>query len=205
MLARQHQVQGGLRAHEARRALRAARARQQAQRHLGQPQPGARQRDAVMRGQRHFQPAAQRGAVQHGHHGLGAGFDLVAEVGQDGRLRRFAEFADVGAGDEVPPGAGQHDGAHLRVRLGVADGRSQVGAHGGAQRIDRRMVDGDDKYVFIAAREGGAGACAVCHGQCLRQGSPRARPGDRGGNGGAWRARAARLFLWLYSFSVNMS
>lgn len=89
-----------------------------------------------MRRQRHFQAAAQRGAMQRGHHRLGAGFDLVADVGQGGRTRRLAEFADVGAGDEVVAGAGQQHGAHLRVALGLVDGAGQAGAHIGAQGID---------------------------------------------------------------------
>ncbi|MNX44279.1 hypothetical protein D3C86_747620 [compost metagenome] len=129
VLARQHQVQRGGRANQTGRALRAARARQQAQVHFGQAQLGAGKRYAIVRGQGHFQPAAQRRAMQRGHHRLGAGFNLIADVGQGGGLGRLAEFADVGAGNEILARAHQQNGAYGGVGLRGLDGVGQVAPH----------------------------------------------------------------------------
>ncbi|MNW87876.1 hypothetical protein D3C86_171300 [compost metagenome] len=211
-LAGQHQVHRGRGAHQARRALRAARAGQQAQVHLGQPQLGARQRHAVVRGQGDFKSAAQRRAMQGRDHRFGAGFDLVAHVRQERLLRRLAELADVGARDEVPARAHQQDRADLVVGLRALNGRRQVAAHGGAQGVDRRVVQGDDQDVFVAARPCRAGACAVCHGQCLRGGFLLAGRAARGWGpcAGAPRMRCLAgqgwpVFYGLYSFAVKMS
>ena len=63
---------------------------------------------------------------------------------QAGRLRRLAEFGDVGAGDEGAAAAGQHD----RLDFGIGDRAlhafEDAAAHRGAQRVDGRAVDRDD-------------------------------------------------------------
>jgi hypothetical protein len=38
--------------------------------------------------------------MDHGHHGLAAGLDTVADIGQERLDRGLAEFADIGTGDE---------------------------------------------------------------------------------------------------------
>ena len=60
------------------------------------------------------------------------------------RLRRFAEFGDVGAGDEGAATAGQDDRLHFRIGDGAFDAFENTAADGGAQRIHRRAVDRDD-------------------------------------------------------------
>ncbi len=56
-----------LRTDRARQTLRAAGARQQAELHFGQAEPGFLGRDAEVTGQRDLEPAAERGAVNRGH------------------------------------------------------------------------------------------------------------------------------------------
>ena len=98
-------------ADQARQALRAAGARQQAELHFGQADLGRGHRDAVVAAQRHLEPAAERRAVDRGDHRLGRVLDRSSQLGQRSAIdRRLAEFGDVGAGDEGAAGADQHDG-----------------------------------------------------------------------------------------------
>src|ERR1700676_872678 len=60
------------------------------------------------------------------------------------RLRRLAEFGDVGAGDEGAAGAGQHDRLHFRIGDRALDAIENAAADGRAQRVHRRTVDRDD-------------------------------------------------------------
>ena len=108
MTARQHQVERGLRTNQARRALRAARAGQQAERDFGQPELRARHREPVMRGERDFEAAAERRAVQRDHDRLRARFDPLAYIRQRRRRDRLAELADVGAAMSAAGADDQH-------------------------------------------------------------------------------------------------
>ncbi len=121
MATDQHQLECGCSADQARRALRAAGARHQAELHLGQAELGAVHRQPVVRCQRHLQPTPERRAVQRGDHRLAAGLDAVAHVGQRRRLRRLAELADVCTGDEVAAGADEQHRGDGVVRLGRVD------------------------------------------------------------------------------------
>ena len=161
--AAQHQFQCRLHADQARRALRAARAGQQAQRHFGQAQLGGGRGQAVVRRERHFEPAAERGAVDRGDHRLGAVLDRKAGLGQRGRLRRLAELADVRAGDEIAAGADDQHRLGGAVGLGRVDGGHEAAAHIHAQGVDGRVVDGHHEHVAMTlegdgtGRRGGAG------------------------------------------------
>ena len=99
----------------ARQALRAARARQQAELHFGQAEPGILGRDAEVAGERHFEPAAKRRAMNGGNDRLRAVLHQGQHFVEAGRLRRLAEFGDVGAGDEGAAGTGQHDRLDFRI------------------------------------------------------------------------------------------
>lgn len=114
----QHQRQRGLRADQTRRALRAARAGQKAELHFRQTELRAFDGEPVMRGQRDFQPAAERRAVNRGDDRLAARFDAVADVGQRRRNRRLAELADIRARDETAARA--HDQHRARGRFASA-------------------------------------------------------------------------------------
>ncbi|MNT11085.1 hypothetical protein D3C72_1459470 [compost metagenome] len=149
MAAAEHQFERGLHADEARRALRAARAGQQAQRHFGQAQLGGGRGEAVVRRQGNLQPAAERGAMDGSDHRLGAVLDLQADLGQRGLLRRLAELADVRAGDEVAARADDQHALGAAVGLGRIDGGGQAAAHVHAQGVDGRVVDGHHAHVAL--------------------------------------------------------
>ena len=56
----------------------------------------------------------------------------------------FAEFLDVGSGDERAPAADQHDGAYFGVLFRRLDPCENAFRNSGAQRVHRRIIDGDD-------------------------------------------------------------
>src|SRR5258708_21903642 len=60
------------------------------------------------------------------------------------RLRRLAEFGDVGAGDEGTAAAGQDDRLHLGIGDRALDAFEDAAPHRSTQRVQRRTVDGDD-------------------------------------------------------------
>ncbi len=146
VLAAEHQLGRGLHAHQARRALRAAGAGQQAQIHLGQAQFGTGQGDTEMRGHGDFEPTAQGRAVDGGDHQLGARLHAIEHIGQRGRHGRLAELADVGAGDEGLALADDEHGLERRVLLQLLHRRQQAGTHALAQGVDGRVVDADHQH-----------------------------------------------------------
>jgi len=148
-LAGEHEGGGRLHAHQARGALGAARAGQQAQVHLGQAQRGGGQGQPVVGRQSHLQPTAQGRAVQHGDRGLVQVFDGAADLGQDRGHRGLAEFADVRPGNEGLAGAHQQHGGHCGVGMRLLHGGQKALAHGGAQGVDGRVVDGDDQNIAM--------------------------------------------------------
>jgi len=84
-------------------------------------------RDAHLAGQRHFQPAAEAKAVDHGNRRHAQGFEAVDHRvrAADRFLDRFgiggaAEFVDIGAGDEAGSFRGTNDktGRPLLFQLG---------------------------------------------------------------------------------------
>ena len=122
-------LDGAGNADPARQALGAARAGNDAQRHLGQAQQRAGQRDACVAGQRQLQAAAQRRAVQRCNNRFAAGFNLS----DDGRhlrvLQRLAEFPQVGAGHKGGAAADDDAGAQLRLGLQLLYRRRQTLAY----------------------------------------------------------------------------
>ena len=76
------------------------------------------------------------------------------------------ERRDVGAGDERPPGAADHDRGDAGVALGRVERGGQALGHARAERVDRRVVDLDDEHVAVTM-----GANELGHGQRI----PRAR------------------------------
>ncbi len=128
----------------ARQALRAAGARQQAEFHLGQAEFGVLGRDAEMTGERDFETAAKRGAVNGGNDRLRTVLHHGQHFMQARRLRRLAEFGDVGAGDEGAAGAGQHDRLHFGIGDRALHALQDTAADRGAQRVHGRTVDRDN-------------------------------------------------------------
>ena len=145
-------------ARDARQALGAAGAGEQAQFDLGNAQLGGGNRDPIMAAERDLEPAAQGGAVDRGDHRLGAGFDPVDDFGQPRHHRRLAEFGDVGAGEEGLALAADHDRLDRVIGFGFLDRRDQPLADRGAERVDRRIVAGDDQdVVMLVGRNRGIG------------------------------------------------
>ena len=147
------ELQGLLDADGARQALRAAGTRDDAELDLGQSQLAhVLGRDAVVAAQRQLQPAAQRRAVDGRHHRLGRGLDAVDQLRQVGLLHLGLEFRDVGAGREEPARAGQHDGLHARIGIGLVEGLLQPHTQGMAQRVDGWVVHLDDGDIALLLR-----------------------------------------------------
>ena len=103
-----------------------------------------------MAAERDLEAAAERGAVDRGDHRLAGVFDAGDDLAEAGRLRRLAEFGDVGAGDEGTPAAGQDDAFDLRVGDGGGNVLVNPATNCRAERIDRGTVDRDDGNVITA-------------------------------------------------------
>ncbi len=134
-----------LRSDETRQALRPAGPGQEAKLDFGQADLRRRHGDAAMAGERHLEAAAQCRAVHCRDHRFRHRLDQGDDLAEAGRLRRLAEFGDVGAGEKGAPGAGDHHGVDRRVIAHPAQRLDEACPHFVLQRIDRRIVDGDDR------------------------------------------------------------
>ena len=92
------ELQRPFRPDQARQALRAAGARQEAELDLGQADAGAGRGDAVMAAERELEAAAERRAVDRRDDRLADALDRLDDLDQPGRAARLAELRDVGAG-----------------------------------------------------------------------------------------------------------
>ena len=145
MAARDDHVERRLRPDQPRQSLGPGAAREDADQHLRQPDLGARHGDAIVGGERQFEPAAQRIAVDCRDHRFLAGVeDLMRAATVDRRRPVGAEGADVGAGDKAAAGADQHHRADRRVGIAALDALDDALGHARRQRVDRRVVDRDD-------------------------------------------------------------
>ena len=114
-----------------------------------------------MRGEGDLQPAAQSIAVNRRDHGFGARIEhLVGALSRNRRWAPGAELADVGAGDKAPSGADQHHRLDRGVGIAALDILDDALGHARAQRVDRRVVDGDDADPFHILK---ANQCAFRH------------------------------------------
>ena len=130
---------------QAGRPLRAARAGQDAERHLRQADAQPLDPHARMGGERDLQPAAERDAVEDRDHRRLARLQQVHDVGQDRVPRRGAELADVGPRDEGAAAAVERDHLHPRVRLRRPEAGDQPGAQRVGGRVHRRVVERDQR------------------------------------------------------------
>jgi hypothetical protein len=96
---------------------------QQAELHFGRAELGRRHRHPIMAGERDFEPAAERGAVDRGDHRLRAIFDRVDHHRQPRLLRRLAELGYVGPGEEGLALAGYDQRRDAVVGLRLLDRR----------------------------------------------------------------------------------
>ena len=142
-------VQGLLDADETRQPLRALGAGNDPEVDLGLADERLRHGDAEVAGHGDLETAAERRAMNRHDHGLGAVFDARQQrVHVARRLaiapRRTLEAVDIGAGDEGPARAHEHDRRHRLVALRGVEGLDDGFGNAGTQRIDGRVVDGDD-------------------------------------------------------------
>src|SRR5439155_23265001 len=119
-------------------------ARQQDELHFRQAELRFLGRHAIVACQRDFETAAERRAVNRGNDRLRRVLHQDKHFGETRRLRRLAEFGDVGARDEGAACAGQHDCLNFRVRDRALHAFEDAAAHRGAERIYRGAVDRDD-------------------------------------------------------------
>src|SRR5262249_59550593 len=101
---------------------RPAAARQNANQHLWQADLRARHGDAVVRGERNLETAAERIAVDRRDDRLLARVEhLMCALSRYRRRPPRTELADVGAGDKAPSGADQHHRPDRRVGIAALD------------------------------------------------------------------------------------
>ena len=143
-------VQGFLDADETRQPLRALGAWNDPEVDLGLADERVRHGDTEVAGHGDLETAAERRAVNRHDHGLAAVLDARQQrVHVARRLavapRRTLEAVDIGAGDERPARAHEHDRRHRLVALRGVEGLDDGFGNAGTERIDGRIVDGDDR------------------------------------------------------------
>ena len=149
-LAGDDHLQRLLRSDETRQPLRAARPGQKAELDFGQADARPRRRDAEVASERQLEAAAQRGAVQRRDDRLRHRLDRGDDIVKARSLRRFAKFGDVGAGEKGPAGAGDHHRLDCAVVARLSQRLGESGPHLVPQRVDRRVVNRDDRDFAVA-------------------------------------------------------
>ncbi len=114
---------------QSRQPLRAAGAGNEPELDFGQAEFRRRHRDAIMARQRHFEAAAERGAVNGGDNRLRIVFERILDFGNRRALGRLAELGNVGAGDKGAAAANQNDGFDGRVCRGLLGAVTKAAAH----------------------------------------------------------------------------
>jgi hypothetical protein len=104
---------------------------------------------------RDFHAAAERVAVNCRHEWFGRVLHAAEERMRPRRpaqcvLRRLqqVEHLDVRSGDERRAAADQHDGVGRRVGVRALHALVDRFPHRGTERVDRRIVDGQDRDAF---------------------------------------------------------
>ena len=148
-VAAQDELERGSRANETRETLRATGAGQQAEFHFRQTDLRRGHSHAVVAGERCFEAATERGAMNGRDDGLGGAFHDIQYFGQVGRSHGLAEFGDVRAGHERAAFTDEHGGLQFRVGVQGLHAIYQRHTHGGANGIHRRVVDADDADIAV--------------------------------------------------------
>ena len=136
-------LQRRLRADQARQALRAAAARQDADQHLGQPDLGARHGDAVVAGERILQPAAERIAVDRGDHRLRRCRPARRRCVAPGAARGLPNWRMSAPAMKLRPAPIITMAFTLGSASPFSTASTMPSRTPGAERVDRRIVDGD--------------------------------------------------------------
>ncbi len=106
-----------------------------------------------MAAQRQFQAPAHGRAGYRGDDRLGHGIHIGQGIGQRclTRVVGLAEFADVGAAAEVAPATDDHECADMVIVVALPEGIENALHHAFVhrQRIDRRILEGDDTDIVV--------------------------------------------------------
>ncbi|MNZ90168.1 hypothetical protein D3C78_1091220 [compost metagenome] len=149
-LAGEDRFQGGFGADQARQALGAAGAGEQAQGDFRETEARLGLADTVAAGQGQLQTAAEGEAADGRDHGLAAAGQLDEQLGQGrGVEGGAAELGDVGAGAERQVVSVDDHRPDRRIGAGLAEGRLQLLAQGKAEGIDRRAAQADQGQFVI--------------------------------------------------------
>ena len=84
--------------------------------------------------------------------GLRHCLDRGDDLGEARGLRRFAKFGDVGAGEKGATGADDHHRLDSVVVAGPAQRLDEPCADLVLQRVDRRVIGGDDRDPELTAK-----------------------------------------------------
>jgi hypothetical protein len=110
---------------------------------------------------RQLQPAAQRRAVDRRYHRFGRSLDPGDDLRQQRLRGRAPELCDVRARGKEPPGAGEHDGFHARVGIGIGKRLGQTRPHRVAERVHRRIVDAENRDLALPLSPDDGHDCAL--------------------------------------------
>ena len=135
---------------EPRQPLRAARARDDAQRDFGQHEFRRRRCNAIVAGQREFEPSADRRTVQRGDHGNFHALELRPQLAVLGFLGRAGKLVDVRAGEEIVAFTAQDERARGFIGGRMDQRLRHARACGGRDGIDGRVVHHEDEKVAVA-------------------------------------------------------
>ncbi|MDZ7645061.1 MAG: hypothetical protein U5K76_13110 [Woeseiaceae bacterium] len=144
--------------------MRASGTRQQAQVDFRQADARAAGGDAAVATHGNLQSAAEGRAVDGGDHGLLHSVQPHDDIREVRCLRRLAEFADVGSGDERAAVAAQHARVDAAVAVQRLKACHEPGPHRLRQGIDGRVIDGDhgdSAATFDFDDAHGLGSCLV--------------------------------------------
>ena len=134
-----------LNADQPRHALRAARARDDAEGDLRQAKARARERDAVVAGERDLKSAAEHRAVHRCEERNGQPLETVEQRPVRFLLGRAGELGYVRPREEGAARAHQYGAAHTGPRAEFIERAVERIAHSDAERVDRRIADSDDR------------------------------------------------------------
>jgi hypothetical protein len=149
-------VHGRRRRHETRKALGAASSGDQPERHFGLSEPCVGRCDPEVTGHREFQSASEGKAANRGDDRFPRILDCLQQfmhprgpLESSGSGRDRVEFPDVRAGGEVLAASHHDDSGDAGIRVGPLDTRENRLADAAGQRIDRRVVDRQERDVIL--------------------------------------------------------
>ncbi len=105
-----------------------------------------------MASQGQFQSATERCAMQSSEHRFFESLDTQQHVIEQRCARWRLEFAQIGAGDETPAGPYYDDAQDAWIPFRRLHGRQQRCPHGLAQRIDRWILDLEDRDTIVRSQ-----------------------------------------------------